>query len=57
MTDDRPLTPLQRDLLAHLARTQAGGTKRPDWPVTIGRPDDEPRKEPGGPVRGAVKIK
>jgi hypothetical protein len=37
-----PLTPLQRDLLRELERTQHGGIKRPMGSVPIGRPDDEP---------------
>jgi hypothetical protein len=54
MTID-PLTPLQRDLLRELERSQRGGQKRPLGVVPIGRPEDE--TAPTAPRPGAVKVR
>jgi hypothetical protein len=48
-----PLTPLQRDLLRELARTQSSGQKRPMGVVAIGGVDDEPKTEAAVRAGGA----
>jgi hypothetical protein len=53
MTID-PLTPLQRDLLRELERTNQGGQKRPLGVVPIGRPEDE--TAPTTPRPGGLKV-
>jgi hypothetical protein len=54
MTID-PLTPLQRDLLRELERTQAGGIKRPMGIVPIGKPSDE--TSPTNARPGGIKVR
>jgi len=48
-------TPLIRDLLAQLDASRRYATKRPEGPVMVGRPSDEPEVEAGSPRPGGLK--
>jgi hypothetical protein len=51
------MSELRKELEAQLARTQAGGVKRPLGVVRVGKPDDEPKTPTAALPRGAVKVK